>query len=367
MHDRIARDMMRRGKWEEAEPHAREAAETWSGWGLLLGSLVDEHLGRWEDSENWVRAATMSYPSCSGYEWYFWCRRTGRGDVDKARVPCDAYFKAESLNTTTSGQEQLFLLAMCDGKPQEAIEHARKAAELSRASQATWSSRLYSPMHMVLLARELGDDEAELEAAAELRRLMDEAPTEDSDLATVDNAVLNLLDGESPVEESLAGVDAALAKLSDRLRCDCQYYLGRALELRGEQHAAEDYYREAVTAGPTDRYNATLPASACRRVTAPHTPSRLAGRPVRPQRRGQLLPRRMSGRLDLCAQRPFSSLQPPVPIPFPLPSSAHVSPDQDFFDGTVPRDGHLARDAARAEFPRGSQSAAVDRRRRRPD
>ena len=88
VHAMIANDLVDRDKLAEAEPHAAAAGETGSNWGLLLASHVSESLGHWEDSEKAIRAAAEYYPSSTGPEWYFWCRRTGRGDLEDARKLC---------------------------------------------------------------------------------------------------------------------------------------------------------------------------------------------------------------------------------------------------------------------------------------
>src|SRR5690606_20789468 len=85
MHAQLANGYAHFGEYAKAKPHALEAAQTYSGWGLLCASRICEGLGHWEESEQWVRACCDSYPTSSGYRLYFWCRRTGRGDVDTAR------------------------------------------------------------------------------------------------------------------------------------------------------------------------------------------------------------------------------------------------------------------------------------------
>jgi len=82
IHDRIAKHHIDKRNWKEALPHAEAAAQTWSGWGLLLAGRVNEGLHNWERSEYWMAEAARAYPSyTSGIEWYLWCRRTGRGDL----------------------------------------------------------------------------------------------------------------------------------------------------------------------------------------------------------------------------------------------------------------------------------------------
>src|SRR5262249_36506433 len=100
VHSIIANDFLDKGNWAEAEPHAVAAAQTWSAWGLLLASRVCEGLGHWNDSEKWVREASTNYPTGSGDEWYFWCHRTGRGDLSSARKLMENYIQSGWIKTS---------------------------------------------------------------------------------------------------------------------------------------------------------------------------------------------------------------------------------------------------------------------------
>src|SRR5690606_4759099 len=79
VHQQLAYGYMREGEWERGVPHAETSAKTYATLGLQAASRACEGAGQWEASERWIRAMSESYTSYGGYEWYFWCCRTGRG------------------------------------------------------------------------------------------------------------------------------------------------------------------------------------------------------------------------------------------------------------------------------------------------
>ena len=94
VHTEMAYVYRSRGLWKKARPHAIAAAETGSLFGMKVASQISEGLAEWEESEQWIRGVSSGYPSAGGFEWYFWCRRTGRGDVESAAKLADEFFAA---------------------------------------------------------------------------------------------------------------------------------------------------------------------------------------------------------------------------------------------------------------------------------
>lgn len=79
----IANELMDLGKFDEATPYADAAAEFYSEKGLRCGFQCAEGEGDDRKAERYVRAMVERYPSTL-LEWYFWCQRSGKGDVDAA-------------------------------------------------------------------------------------------------------------------------------------------------------------------------------------------------------------------------------------------------------------------------------------------
>ncbi|WP_437228476.1 tetratricopeptide repeat protein [Planctomicrobium sp. SH661] len=83
VHEQLAKSLMKEGRYVEARPHAMAAADSYSGWGLDCANQCLEGLGEWELAEEMIRNAAHRYETW--YDWYYWCRRTGHGDLEAAR------------------------------------------------------------------------------------------------------------------------------------------------------------------------------------------------------------------------------------------------------------------------------------------
>ena len=65
-------------------PHAKEAAESYSAWGLLVLAECHEAMHDWTDAEAIYKAVGERYSGAVA-DWYDFCRRTGHGDLAAAR------------------------------------------------------------------------------------------------------------------------------------------------------------------------------------------------------------------------------------------------------------------------------------------
>lgn len=260
IHEKIARDFISKNEWEEAEPHALEAANTWSGSGLALAAFVYEGLNRWDESEKWVREESTSYPTYSGDEWYFWCRRTGRGDTKSARKVAEEYFSADWFGKSVDGLLKLFTCQLLDDDSSKAIDDIRACISLATQQQAVAVDRVYYQLHLALLAKEQNQDDEVSRAVAEARRIAQQEVTPaESAFSGVILFVCDILDGKKPDTEERAEADQQLSQLKeDYSRTNYNYFIGRAYELQGEKELADGYLRNALRRNTFERYNATL-------------------------------------------------------------------------------------------------------------
>jgi tetratricopeptide (TPR) repeat protein len=266
IHQRIANDHIAREEWEAAEPHAMAAAQTWSQWGLGLAAEVCEALGRWDESEKWTREVAMSYRSGAGLEWYYWCRRTGRGDLATARKLAESVMTPAWLKSNPQRDMILFVDCLLEGKPQDALAHGK--AGIENAKQLDADNRVYFRMHQAMAAAEAKDIDLRHAMIGEIRELLTK---EAEALAAIDasyNEVISfickLADGQPEVEteESAAGfTPESIAELRTRLeawpvneRRNYLYLAGRALELRGEVDAADSFYRIIIGEAPFNKH-----------------------------------------------------------------------------------------------------------------
>ncbi|MEN6459123.1 MAG: tetratricopeptide repeat protein [Thermoguttaceae bacterium] len=82
--NQIAQYYMERGEWEKALPYAEGAAQCYSAWGLLSAAECHEGMHHWKEAESYQKAVAERYEG-SRSTWYFFCRRTGHGDLKAAR------------------------------------------------------------------------------------------------------------------------------------------------------------------------------------------------------------------------------------------------------------------------------------------
>jgi tetratricopeptide (TPR) repeat protein len=88
----LAQILMREGDWDAAQAHATIAANSYAGWALLTAGRCAEGIEDWDRAEACHRAASERYQE-SAADWYFWCLRTGRGNVTKARALAKRYWQ----------------------------------------------------------------------------------------------------------------------------------------------------------------------------------------------------------------------------------------------------------------------------------
>jgi tetratricopeptide (TPR) repeat protein len=75
----IARYLMSKKEWKEAQPYADAAAKTGAAWAMLCANSCCEGLGEWDKAEAWIQAVSERYPENS-FDWFYWCMRVGKGD-----------------------------------------------------------------------------------------------------------------------------------------------------------------------------------------------------------------------------------------------------------------------------------------------
>ncbi|HEY4263166.1 MAG TPA: tetratricopeptide repeat protein, partial [Schlesneria sp.] len=71
-------------KWDEAAPHVKKAAESYSNWGLSVGAKWAEGTQDWDQAEIYMRDLSTRYAE-SAADYFYWCLRNNRGDRSLAR------------------------------------------------------------------------------------------------------------------------------------------------------------------------------------------------------------------------------------------------------------------------------------------
>ncbi len=251
VRDRIAQDYIAHGNWKQAEPYSLAAAESGAAWALMTASSVYEGLEDWEKSEDFIRRLSQSYQGIDRMQWYVWCRRTGRGDLNEARSLAEQ-FRAAPRDRDFFAPEAFGVYEILEGQPQKALEQFNTAWARSPASD--WVG-----MHAVLLTAEQENQRA---VDAALTKLLSRTNADDPKTAAyIRDAVHLLVDqlasGERPELEATP-LMALIDGMSIDARCKYGYFLGRLCELRGNPPLAEQCYRRAIDTRQFAQYNVTL-------------------------------------------------------------------------------------------------------------
>ncbi|MCA9129577.1 MAG: hypothetical protein KDB22_20965 [Planctomycetales bacterium] len=246
--EQLAKGLVAQGRWRDAKPYAVEAGQTFSGWGLLYSSIVTEGLAEWQESERWIQLAATQYPSYSGFQWYFWCMRTGRGQIDQAAALAKQYFEAERTAQDDFELERkgIYLLL------QEDIAGARAAF------QAAYDMRngLRCALMLSRLMRQQGDEAAAIQILNDIERVVVNTtmPRELEEglliLKLVRENGVNPVNAQEIVDD-LEGLEAFT-------HCVYMFMLARELQANGFNDEAVKLYRDTLLQSRNNEVYATL-------------------------------------------------------------------------------------------------------------
>jgi tetratricopeptide (TPR) repeat protein len=99
----IAEYFMSRKEWDKATPYAENAGESWAQWAMTCAARCAEGDGRWEQAETWHKRNAERYSETSFADWYFFCKRTGHGNLAGARDFTEQYIR--SLDNTRGARD----------------------------------------------------------------------------------------------------------------------------------------------------------------------------------------------------------------------------------------------------------------------
>ena len=244
----IAEYFMGLRQWEKALPYAEGAAESYAAWALSCAAHCYEGLQRWDDAEKMYRAVSDRYRG-SEQEWYFFCKRTGHGDIASARrlfqEACDRW------ESSPNGINPVFaaVCEMLERRPEKVIPFAAKSF-----------TRTGNPMMGLLLALcsdEIKDAKQRDSALSEIetrgrkfilssiRRPREElialAKIISADLAKGGKGEIDLAEAEKSAPP--AGNDEQIAYY---------YVLGKYFDLHGKRESAIDCWKKCMGAARFD-------------------------------------------------------------------------------------------------------------------
>lgn len=145
---RLARHYLEQKDAKKALQYADAAVPSGVNWALSCAADCHEALEHWDEAEKLQRDVSLRYYNLQ-LEWYFWCRRTGHGDLAAAKAHALPAAKRMAAGKVLADQEiagVFYLLA--DDK-----DAARAAFEKAMAQ----SSDPYAALHLSLMGDAAGD------------------------------------------------------------------------------------------------------------------------------------------------------------------------------------------------------------------
>ena len=245
IHQQLANWLMDRGKFEEAGPHARGAAASYSAWGLQVGARWAESVRDWKAAETYVSNMSRRYAG-TNQAYYFWCVRTGHGDRQDAKALADEYWESLPEGKDPHTEWELTIATIVDGDRDEAKECLR----------AIYNSHKFivALIYEALMADEDGDAESRDELFKEIET-SPFAPIEYQELINSFRCVLK----ETEKGKWDPGVLEMLVTQSNIANVQYLYLLaGKFLAQHGEKELAEAYLQCAATSNSSEHKGAVL-------------------------------------------------------------------------------------------------------------
>ena len=251
VHNQLALGLLQQGKLDAAKPHALTAAATWSGWGMQTASRVLEGLQEWDDSELWMKRTSENYAGVIRAEWYLWCKRNGRGDLDGAIEQFDTFLRSPY----SKNQNNLYLKAVreiLEDRPRAALKILQQTQAFD---ESAWSSQIAA-----LVAAKLEDQRSLASALADLKRRHAKL---DLDRVSIDAWVMaeivrTLSSPQGVLKPDYARANELISAVDKGFSTDACYIIGSLAQLAGDAEKAREYLQQALAPQALHRYTATL-------------------------------------------------------------------------------------------------------------
>jgi len=227
----IANHYMGLKQWDKAKPYAEAAAQTWAEWAMQCAGRCAEGEQDWERAESWYSRATERYPGGSWAVWYFFCKRTGRGNLEAARDFAEQYVNARADRPEMLNPEYAGCFYWLDGRPEKAKQAFGKAYEKSASVSAA------------LCAAMIADEEKD---PSRRDALLKEITTKHVDKAPKSVAICQLLvetvfdpSGTKPLD--IAALDRLIESIPEDGRGNACFFVGWFLKNHSDAKSAKKY------------------------------------------------------------------------------------------------------------------------------
>ncbi len=112
----IANHYMAVGRFDKAKPYAEDAAATWAEWAMMCAARCAEGEKDWQRAEAWYSRVAERYASNAWAVWYFFCKRTGQGNLVAARESVERYISQRADRPDLQNEEFSACFYWLDGQ-----------------------------------------------------------------------------------------------------------------------------------------------------------------------------------------------------------------------------------------------------------
>ncbi|MCY3022490.1 MAG: hypothetical protein NTW87_26210 [Planctomycetota bacterium] len=231
---------MERADFAAALPYALGSAERGSGDGMKLLVTCYETQGKWDDAAVWVER--LAELDGGGLDWFFWCKRTGKGPLARAQQAAEATAQYNRKpDARLDGELGVYHLVV--GQPDKALPRFQRALELSLNP----AQGLYAALTAETLKNTAARDAA-LEVAIKKGPQYESGNGGRRRPATVKLAAIFkevFAKGPNGLLDTVA-IDALAGGAPADEATDIHYFTGWFLDQRGLKEEANGYYLRAA-------------------------------------------------------------------------------------------------------------------------
>jgi tetratricopeptide (TPR) repeat protein len=253
----LAEYYMEKGEFQTALPYAKKAAESYAADCLLCLAECYEGMGNMKLAEKWIRACAERYRT-SGDDWFFWCKRTGYGDVQAARelaIDC----LAPRADRSSEDRERYAIFLLLSNEPRQALEAFRKDFVAN-----------YNPnsgLHAVLIAHKMNNRKLHDELLDAIVEKSDQDKNKaDRRKPKIELARLLQNQGQRGGGLDHQQVEQIVNTAPEGEMINILYFAGRFLELHGDQSQANAYLLRAARSTAPSRHTKILACDRCRQL-----------------------------------------------------------------------------------------------------
>ncbi len=237
----LVRGYIEHGQWRKARPYAEALGKVRDDGWPIWEEVVLEGLAEWDASEASARNTATHFAQTKGAQWYFWCKRTGRGDVEAARNIAKSYFDIAKIPRYDL-RLHLGVYQILEADDRKALTSFRQAlAAYNKFSCAFMVAQLARGMGEEPLRRRTLDDM--MKECFEIRLSGDK---EKMKVMPAGMAILKMLMTGDASDERLRKIDDLMRNVDLPTRCAFAYHVAKELDALGRMSKAEEYWRRSL-------------------------------------------------------------------------------------------------------------------------